>query len=682
MATVTTKSKRKSRKRKYQEMMRETKQIRKITEIANRNQSEHKTRNDTDSDEPNDSDPIESTAEYDEFGVTEPCSQLSQCSQTSQCSVSSQISIPSPSKHGASLGVDNIECDGLLLKSQKANLDELTFLMRGVQCKANENQSDETLHKLKGLIQLGLWLKQDKNQLLLRGSKSIPLILRNLRILSRTYSHEDSIICVIIAILFILTTDNLSHFTDVSINILIRFIRNPQKINDIMYSLRRYHHSPPPIHATSKRRSNRRNRNQKNVHQNTKKNKNKIADDLRQLFCRNTSDDEEELMEMNADTICGLSIGYIASFLLVKIVTFAMNQLQDEYAQQIMDYTCHPGVIYKFASIVQVDCTVLESQGKIHDIHLNQFILLELITRNYVRVSAAAKKVDSLTKQTEKEGLLKILDCIGIGLRFTSRKYQNVLKKGMAANTPMSCDDVDMMEADESDCDTDEDMEVMERLLVLILKVLTNITNSRNVSLKPDTLNSIFYLLSYYDDIVDDIRLLESEEHRKDYQLMCLILGCFINCCERNKRFRISFNEHKIEKMNAIDFLMKLLCKTRKLISQIEMIKEKQEEDEDDAKDKKLYRAYTEYKLISFYVSLLLGFLLQSTENFKYIASKMNELSLILLCLQQFLEFQNQLKRNNSSLNHNHTVTIITKIIQIVQIRNETMKQTNSNDNK
>ena len=168
-----------------------------------------------------------------------------------------------------------------------------------------------------------------------------------------------------------------------------------------------------------------------------------------------------------------------------------------------------------------------------------------------------------------------------------------------------------------------------------------------------------FYLFSNFKD--------------KNYEISCLIIGILINCCERNKLFRNSFNDNKINGICAIEFLLHYF---NDLTLSIKDIEDKTNIENNNDNDNKYYM---ECKIISYYLSLLIGFLLQNTTNFKFIATKLNDLDSILLCLTQFLQFQNKLKqsKNKDSNDNNdsfHTLTIIMKIIEIVEIRNGALK--------
>ena len=285
----------------------------------------------------------------------------------------SQLSMPSPSK----IEIDEIKCDGLL-KSQKANVDELSYLIRGMELKNDENDLNENgndnnetclmLTKLKNLINIGLWLKHEQNQIILDGTnKYIVIILNNLRNLSRIYINNDIMICSITAILFILIeTGNIKQCNDVSINILLRFIQNKnirnnsikKDINDIINSLKLFNSKSSKLMS----RKNRRNKNKisKTI---------KLIDDFKSLFI---IDDDNDNIDI--DNIYKSSIEYLCSYLLIKIIT---NNKENKC---IINYINHPTVIYKLASIVQFDCIKLENQ--IFDIKYieNMFNLLALIT--------------------------------------------------------------------------------------------------------------------------------------------------------------------------------------------------------------------------------------------------------------------------------------------------------------
>merc|ERR1712129_229768 len=147
-------------------------------------------------------------------------------------------------------------------------------------------------------------------------------------------------------------------------------------------------------------------------------------------------------------------------------------------------------------------------------------------------------------------------------------------------------------------------------------------------------------------------------------------------------KFRNSFGEKKIDGMGAIDFLIGCFDKSRTVIGQIKVRKENENESGDgDEEDNILYTAYLEYQVISYYVALLLGFLLQNTENFKYIASKMGDLSMLIIALNEFLSFQTHKKMQNAS--SQRTMTIIAKIIEICAIRNKQLRgMKKNNDSK
>ena len=157
-------------------------------------------------------------------------------------------------------------------------------------------------------------------------------------------------------------------------------------------------------------------------------------------------------------------------------------------------------------------------------------------------------------------------------------------------------------------------------------------------------------------------------------------MGVLINCCERNKSFRNNFNSYKIKQITSIDYLIKCLINSRILIKQIERNQKNKinqidgdNDDDVDEESKKLYQPYLENRVVSFYLSLLLGFLLQNTLNFKYIASKLSNFSLILICLKELMQFQNNSKKSLSLTRNVRTVAIIARIIQIVQIRNQSL---------
>merc|ERR1712228_157075 len=365
------------------------------------------------------------------------------------------------------------------------------------------------------------------------------------------------------------------------------------------------------------------------------------------------------------------------------------KQQQCIYCQQVMDYMCHSAVIYKLACIVQIDCIKLESQqnGQTLDYDIypyieNEFILLELITRNMASIKT---KKDETTKQTEKEGLLKILDCIGLGLRFTEYTISKNIKR-IKMHSPMMIDeeledddDVNMVHQNEEGQAVD--IESIERLLMLILRVLTNVTNGRNVRLKPASVNSIFFLLDYYDEIVDSIHALlkqkESEkgDESKSYTMICLIFGCLINVCEKNKLFRNSFGELKINGIGAIDYLIDCFLKSRRLINEIKVKQENEEDvnddDDDDADDRELqilHKAYMEYRIFSYYVALLIGFLLQNTDYFIYIAGKMDDFSILVTVLEDFVEF----KRNTNMIKNadsKRSLAIMAGVIDLIIFR-------------
>ena len=89
--------------------------------------------------------------------------------------------------------------------------------------------------------------------------------------------------------------------------------------------------------------------------------------------------------------------------------------------------------------------------------------------------------------------------------------------------------------------------------------------------------------------------------------------------------------------------------------------------------DDPLCGQYIERKVMSFYMSLLLGFLLQNTLHFKEIAKEMDaDLSPIQHSLSEYLVFQQRMERSKQS---KRTVTVIGKLGEIVQLRMQTLKR-------
>ena len=205
-------------------------------------------------------------------------------------------------------------------------------------------------------------------------------------------------------------------------------------------------------------------------------------------------DDDDDANKIDIDNIHQSSIEYLCSYLLICTIS---NNNDD---RDMINYICHPTVIYKLACMVQLDCIKLENQISNIKYTKNLFFLLELITRKLPPNNKNNKKNKNNNNdlETEKQGLLKILDCIGLSLRFA---YKHILNdnKSMSlsvSSVMMDCDDDD---DDDVDMVPDNDLKsiqisntVINKLLTLILKVLTNVTNGRNVTLKPDTMCSIF----------------------------------------------------------------------------------------------------------------------------------------------------------------------------------------------
>merc|ERR1711971_16970 len=238
---------------------------------------------------------------------------------------------------------------------------------------------------------------------------------------------------------------------------------------------------------------------------------------------------------------------------------------------------------------------------------------------------------------TEKEALLKILDAVGLGLRCA----ELALSPNANANTERKDedDDVEIVDADSVLSVQNANVNA-QRLLALHLRVLTNITNGRAVNLRPETLRSLFALLAHFHRIAGSLDALrtqmqsesESTHSKQSHALYVLLLGVLINCVERNKQFRASLATHSVRGVDILSFLVRALRDSRRVVAEIEQFKEAEAEtdsEEESTEDASLMRIYIEYKVRSHFISLLLGFALQITAQFKRVAAEMGQLDLL-----------------------------------------------------
>ena len=631
-----------SGKRKYQQMMQETKALKQCQKQI-------------------ETDTADTESENEQNHNNTETMSLSPSDRSSSKSKMS-LSPPSPKVSHSKMDDVDIECNGLLLKSQKANFDELTYLMRGIEPQPispkptntnNTNHREERkkafLGQIGSVIKLGRWLQNEKNLLIARGVKFIGVILDRLRHLSRCYVHENVMMCSITAILLILYRQNVGDLNDVAVDILMRFLpNNTVSIEQIIESLKR---CPSPTQKSTARRSRRRVRNQNNHRQSSNE---KMARDLRHCFEGSNGADS------TTNSMVHHTVGFMASFLLKEIAGHSMgstlgltlNSKSNEHevdeqsvCREIMEYLSHSAVLYKLSNIIQNECvsmTECEELNETVERIENELILMEIITRtlewNKGSKSEDRTVTDSQSVQSKKEGLLKMLDSIGIAMRFVESQ---ITRNGTT--------------------EIDSDFNV-ERFMSLNLKILMNISNGRSVTLKPDTMSSLFFALGHF--------------HKMDgvgnYPLISLILGVLINCCERNRSFRAQFNEYRVGGVPVIEFLIRSFIALKEETKRMEVDKESFDGESDDHCGQ-----YVERKMVSFYIGLLIGFLLQNTSHFKEIATKMNgDLGPIQRSLAQYMVFQQKKEQNVHS---KRTLTVISKIRQIVELRIKSLKRYQAN---
>jgi len=384
-----------------------------------------------------------------------------------------------------------------------------------------------------------------------------------------------------------------------------------------------------------------------------------MARDLRKCF---EIDDEDDTTK----SVMHRSIGFVASFLLKEIAehsVVAMHRISEDDSTSnggvILEYLSHSAVFYKVASLIQIECISMTQRGEDGlDDHdggdgdyeamermENELILMEIITRDLVTEKGKESESRSATdSESKKEGFLKMLDSIGIALRFVESQITA-----------------------DSDCDRSHSL---QQFLSLNLKILINISNGRSVTLKQDTLHSLFFALGHFHSIEKGTE--SQSEHQCHHQLVRLIVGVLINCCERNRSFRAQFNEHRVGGVAVIRFVIRSLMALRAGILRMETDEGGVEKESEDP----LCGQYIEWKVMSFYMSLLLGFLLQNTLHFKQIAKEMDaDLSPIQQSLNEYLLFQRTMERSKHS---NRTLTVIAKIQQIVKLRMQSLKQSQS----
>jgi len=298
-------------------------------------------------------------------------------------------------------------------------------------------------------------------------------------------------------------------------------------------------------------------------------------------------------------------------------------------------------VLFKLASIVQLECASLTEHGAAAAMERveHELVIMEWVTRRRNQSKTKRAAADSV----EREALLKILDSIGSTLRFW---------------------------AGHSSHGDEASVRRREHFLSLNLRILLNVTNGRSVTLKEETTRSLLTALG---------RFLFAESGRTappppgHHELGCLALGVLINCCERNRPFRARFDTLRVDGVPVIDFLVGALVGCRAVVDRIEAAAES--DDGEHSAAPPLQRRYMECKVQSFYLSLLLGFLLQSTVHFKWIAQRMqSDLSLLLECLRQFVLFLSESTEHRTA-HSQRTLAVIAKIIQIVQLRNAALKR-------
>ena len=606
----------------------------------------------------------------------------------------------------------DIECDGLLLKSQKANFDELTYLIRGleleddddaVDCNENEDgngspsmsppadSAESKMSKIRGVIKLGQWLQSERNQLIVRGVKLVPSILERLRRLSARFEGDDVMTCSIVAILFILHRHSVGHLDDVAADILIRFL--PQRavpMERVIDSLRASDSERVRLRAASsetvrgrRRRRLRRNRgNAPNV---------AMARDLRKCF------DFEDGDGVGTDSVVHRTVGFVASFLLKEAAEHSVHRTDGNgdgvavaVGHEIMGYLSRSAVLCKLALIVQSECVSMTERGEgtqsepestsaatveAAERIESELVLMELITRNLQDHEHRGSGQRPLRSQDE--GLLVLLDAVGVGLRFVVRRMtesQSPNGKEVESAARSRSRAHGLGAAD-------------RRFLSLSLLILVNITNERTVTLKPETTRSLFAALGRLDG---DGAVAMDRGHGHSQSVSCSILAVLINLAERNRPFRARFDRHRVGGEPAIHFLVRSLVDSLRITASIEAESGQSQSDHGQSgrstPPRSTSRRYAELKVRSFYISLLCGFLLQNTVHFKEIAAKMDaDLTPIQQSLAQYAQWRRTRTDNDSHSATKSTAepnrhskrsdVVIAKIGQIVQLRMDWLKQ-------
>jgi len=351
------------------------------------------------------------------------------------------------------------------------------------------------------------------------------------------------------------------------------------------------------------------------------------------------------------------SVGFVASDLLKELALhFVAGHGDDGRSEEersrrveVMESLSASAVLFKVAAVLQIECVSMTERGGAGDDGAdfkmdeeaagkmeNELILMEIMTRS---LGEGKGSTSSTTTATVKEALLRTLDAVGIGLRFLER-----------------------------DCASNRHR--VRNALSLNLQILINITSERTVALKPETLRSLFCALGRVHD-VDDAESLSARS---------LIMAVFINCSERSRAFRGCFAEHRVRHLPAFRFLVRSLRRSTAHTVRFEAECESELDVELDAKAPATNQ-YLGHKLISFYIALLIGFLLQNTLNFKAVAAEMDhDLTPILRALTEYRAFQRNNVRRQTLSSHSlsrrrRSLEVIEKVEQIVRLRMESLRR-------
>ena len=406
--------------------------------------------------------------------------------------------------------------------------------------------------------------------------------------------------------------------------------------------------------------------------------------------------------------------------------------------QCILDYILNIFVLHKISKIAQMDCAQLlsnnnsdnngndgmtNSEGDLFFYQrklVNELAMFEIICCNLSKYHSNFKKMMQIEKgNVEKEenlkrsytqSILKILDCIGTSLRYIHNRI--VLSVNDNSNNSNGSSSIVNNRFD-------------AQIMILSLKSLTNISNGQKISLKCDTINSILFVLEHFNSFNIEMEV----------QLLCL--GIFINCCERNKKFRTDFIKYNVvlannnrktntnkrskrqsktnennnsknknksdqeQTVNVLEYLIINVLKFQQFVAKYEADcgnnnknnsnNNNNDDDDGDNKNGEGFKEYSDSKALSHYYCLLLGFLMQQSDSYKAILQlwmnkyKKKDFNIILENIKQFWQYyqkmanyyqttQRQLFESNNNNNNNNKENEIS-LLEMKQTINSPMYQ-------